>query len=282
MLLSPLDRSPKSRSRLGSWPADSVRAFTMADEEDGSTSPTQQDEQQKQQQLQQEEELAPSAANLQFTKYEQRLKRRQAPHHSKTEPAAPRHGQQKGLRQRRRRDDYAPTCSSCGRSCSSLQLAFNYVKAGTRRDPRGLCVGIITVALVVGFSALLQSTIQRAPVIFMKLAEDQTGEADLLLLPSSAPVVLRGRNQQQLSAESGLGIPLLNATEIELRTQDNDLVAGAAPRWLSLAKIENRDNPLRNASCVLLVIDSEREEQMGLGREWGLRKLGEQEVYVVR
>ena len=188
-----------------------------------------------------------------------------------------------------RRTQHEGTVRGSMRSCmAATLLAFNYVRAGSRRDRRSLCVGIITVALVVGFSTLLQSVIQSAPIIFLKLAEDQTGQADVLMLPDSQPSVVYGGGAGFMGSEAGTdgsssaSFTLLNSTMIEERLKDNELVAGAAPRWLALGKLANRDNPLRNTSCVIVVIDSAKEEAMGLGREWNLRPLGEQEVYVVR
>ena len=62
----------------------------------------------------------------------------------------------------------------------SMQLALRYVIASQSRQKAGLCVGISMVALVVAFSAVLQATVVQAPLIFLKLAEDSVGSADLV------------------------------------------------------------------------------------------------------
>jgi len=147
----------------------------------------------------------------------------------------------------------------------NAELAVQYVAANTRRAPRGLLVGISTVALVVGFAALLQSVVQRSPLVFMRLQEDQTGDADMVLVPES-------------SADNAS--PFLNATDINARLADNPLVKGAAARWLLLGSILSQDDAAVNTSAWVLVIDSDAEEAIGLGRNWNRRRLGEQEAYL--
>uniref|UniRef100_A0A6T6YUC0 ABC3 transporter permease C-terminal domain-containing protein n=1 Tax=Bicosoecida sp. CB-2014 TaxID=1486930 RepID=A0A6T6YUC0_9STRA len=147
----------------------------------------------------------------------------------------------------------------------NTQLALQYVGANTRRAPRSLVVGIATVALVVGFAALLQSVVQRSPLIFMRLQEDQTGDADMVLTPET-------------SADSAS--PFLNASEISHILRNNPHVIGAAPRWLLLGSVLRQDEPLVNTSAWILIIDSEKEAEIGIGRNWGRRRLGEQETYV--
>lgn len=147
----------------------------------------------------------------------------------------------------------------------NAQLAVQYVAANSRRAPRSLLVGIATVALVVGFAAMLQSIVQRSPLVFMRLQEDQSGDADMVLTPET-------------SADNTS--PFLNATEINQLLRDNPHVKGAAARWILLGSVLQQDNPDVNTSAWVLVIDSDAEEEIGLGRNWNRRRLGEQETYV--
>lgn len=86
------------------------------------------------------------------------------------------------------------------------------------------------------------------------------------------------------TTEGAVGIAgfLLNETDTALKLRANPAVRGTTPRWAVLADVLSRDEPTRNTSCFLLVIDSEREERIGLGVNWGRRPLGEQETYMVR
>lgn len=131
----------------------------------------------------------------------------------------------------------------------------------------------------------------KSALVFVKLSENQVGEYDLLLTPRlalfeggqfSLEVVNvtgdGGLNASSLSALAGRAF--LNESWIAAQLAgDKEEVRGTAPRWTVLAQALNRDDPQRNQSVVLLVIDSEREREIGLGRDWELRALGEQECY---
>lgn len=84
-------------------------------------------------------------------------------------------------------------------------------------------------------------------------------------------------------AADGAGITafVLNETRTAALLQGNPDIRGTAPRWAVLGDIFDNENLARNASCFVLVIDSQREEAIGLGRKWARRRLGEQEAYVV-
>ena len=151
---------------------------------------------------------------------------------------------------------------------ASAQLAAEYVASSLRRDRRAWAMGVTTVALVVAFSALLQSGIETSPVIFLKLAEEQAGEADVLLTPT-------------FSADNSL--PFQNWTLVNAAltgSVESADVAGSAPRWALLATAASNAAPARAASCIVLAIDSRQEAAIGLGRAWNRRPLGEGEAYV--
>ena len=157
-----------------------------------------------------------------------------------------------------------------GAAVANVQLAGDYVVSSLRRDRRAWCMGILTVTLVVAFSALLQSGIETSPVIFLKLAEEQAGESDALLTP-------------QFNADNTL--PFHNWTLVNAAltgTSGFADVAGSAPRWALLANAASRVQPARSASCIVLAIDSDQEASIGLGRAWGRRPLGEGEAYVAQ
>jgi hypothetical protein len=84
----------------------------------------------------------------------------------------------------------------------------------------------------------------KVPIIFFKMTEDTTGDADIMLTPS------RTNTSQS---------PFLNQTFVNERLQGNPLVWGTSARWNLLGRIYNRDVPTLNTSAMLLVIDSEHE-----------------------
>ena len=63
----------------------------------------------------------------------------------------------------------------------SLHLSISFIFASFKRDRRTVLIGIISVALVVGFAAALQSAVEASPAVFLKFSEDQTGEVDVVL-----------------------------------------------------------------------------------------------------
>jgi hypothetical protein len=57
-------------------------------------------------------------------------------------------------------------------------------------------------------------------------------------------------------------------------------LVGTSPRWLGLARVTRPDNSSVNSTAILLVIDSDREKEIGLGRTWTHRKLGASEAHI--
>ena len=64
-----------------------------------------------------------------------------------------------------------------------LVLGVNYVWSDTKRNRKNVFIGVFTLVLVLSSVCLLQNAIQKSPVIFQKVAENESGEFDLLLTP---------------------------------------------------------------------------------------------------
>ena len=76
---------------------------------------------------------------------------------------------------------------------TGLKFAVHYLSASWRRDSaRALKLAVATVAVSVGFIAIIASVIAIVPLIFMKMAEAEVSEADLLLVPDPGGVLVRG------------------------------------------------------------------------------------------
>lgn len=75
----------------------------------------------------------------------------------------------------------------------------------------------------------------------------------------------------------------LNNTEIhEKVVASAPLAVGATPRWVLLARALNTLDTTRNTSTAVLIIDSDREKELGLGRGWDHPPLGKNEAHVTR
>jgi len=152
-----------------------------------------------------------------------------------------------------------------GLRLASLVVAVKYVFSDSKKNRRAWFIGFFTVFLVVTFTTILQNAIAKSPIIFMKLAEDQVGEYDLLLTGQSTA------NSFQFWT---------NYTDIEDKVSSGSLVRGATPRWVVIGRVLNPLQTSLNSSSAFLIIDSEREREIGLGREWDHPDLNSLEVHV--
>ena len=84
----------------------------------------------------------------------------------------------------------------------TLNIIFRYLLTDIKKKPRSFKIGVFSIFLVVGFVALMQSVIQLSSVVFLKIAEGQTGDADLILTPTSA------ENDTRLADDSFTSNPL--------------------------------------------------------------------------
>ena len=61
----------------------------------------------------------------------------------------------------------------------------------------------------------------------------------------------------------------------------NDTVfKGFAPRWILPMMLRNVTNPARNTSCIMMIIDSEREAQMDFGTGFSSEIIGDSEMMI--
>lgn len=81
-------------------------------------------------------------------------------------------------------DTQEPTKSDLATSfkaaMGSMQLILDYILADTRRNHRSFAIGSSTVLIVVLFLTLIQNTLLRANLVFVRLAEDSVGSFDLV------------------------------------------------------------------------------------------------------
>ena len=148
---------------------------------------------------------------------------------------------------------------------SSLIFSLIYVTADTRKRFWSFLVGLITIAIVVFVVSILYNSILKANLIFLKLSEDNVGDADVYFTPKFTNLTT---------------IPFINNTEVSAKLKENPWMVGTSPRWVIFGNLQNRDYPDKNINGLLLVIDSEREEELGIGRIWPYRPLGEGEMHV--
>ena len=77
-----------------------------------------------------------------------------------------------------------------------------------------------------------------------------------------------------------VGLPILNFTHINKDLQNLEGFYGFAPRWTLICKLRNTTNPALNTSAILLVIDSKKEIEIGIGKSFPQVVIGQHEAIV--
>jgi len=68
----------------------------------------------------------------------------------------------------------------------SFRIMLRYLFADLKKKQRAFRIGFITILLVVTFVTALESGIQSVPLVFLKLAENEVGETDLIMTPTKS------------------------------------------------------------------------------------------------
>ena len=195
---------------------------------------------------------------------------------------------------------------------ADLNVAARYVAKNTARDRRGFAIGLATVLVLVTFVCLLENSIKKSPVIFMRLSENSVGEYDLVLSPlayntsvsssayTAAPTAdwLSGSASNSSSNSSSDGQDLLEAAGLGsllgsmfLNWSKYDALLGSCaavnssvPRWMMLGTFAPADvaSEPPNTSAVVLVMNDTLERAVGLGRNYHFAPLGDREAVVSR
>eukprot|EP01063_Lacrimia_lanifica_P005752 TRINITY_DN13486_c0_g1_i1.p1 TRINITY_DN13486_c0_g1~~TRINITY_DN13486_c0_g1_i1.p1 ORF type:complete len:1114 (+),score=414.00 TRINITY_DN13486_c0_g1_i1:45-3344(+) len=170
---------------------------------------------------------------------------------------------------------------------ATTKLSVQFTLSEYRQRASTYALGLASVVIVVWLVASLLTGTSKTPVVFMKLAEEQTGEMDILMLKDfrNARAAAGGDGDPFSSG----GLPLLNYTDLDekLRRSKFADAMGVAPRWLLTAGARRKwqtPSTLSNASdsvaVTIVMVDTAKEQQLRLGRLWPHRKLGEAEAHV--
>eukprot|EP01087_Luapelamoeba_hula_P011389 TRINITY_DN3089_c0_g1_i1.p1 TRINITY_DN3089_c0_g1~~TRINITY_DN3089_c0_g1_i1.p1 ORF type:complete len:1336 (+),score=202.48 TRINITY_DN3089_c0_g1_i1:44-4051(+) len=164
---------------------------------------------------------------------------------------------------------------------SETWVSLRYVTADSKRNKRNFFVAVVTIVIVVTFVVSLSTSITKSSLVFIKLAENTVGEYDVVMTPSTTPITMRPKGfEEEYSAGPQTETFLLNSTAMHNRLKNAKLVAGVAPRWTMLGRVGNRFDPSRNASTIILIIDTEQEKKIGLGRTWEYGTLDERQAVI--
>jgi hypothetical protein len=164
----------------------------------------------------------------------------------------------------------------------TLVTLVNYITTDIEKRPRSFKIGVFSIFLVVTFLVVLQSALELTPLVFLKMAQDKTGQYDFTILPISAENDTRLSSDSQ-DSNSNTSTPMfrgLNLTEIELKLERMTEIAGLAPRWLLPVEISNPDTPDTIFNVLGLILDSKREREIGIGSNSELEDLGQNDCWI--
>ncbi|CAG9323306.1 unnamed protein product [Blepharisma stoltei] len=166
---------------------------------------------------------------------------------------------------------------------SILSLLVNYLQSDMAKRPRSFRIGVCSVFIVVTFLSLLLSLILIGTVIYLKVAENEVGEADIILIPTPAANDTRTLNTTNVDSNNlQNSYRLINYREMEPYLEQVDTLSGYAPRWTLKAEVYNPDDPEEakfNTSSYIIIADTKLERDIGLGRSFSKVVLGYGEAF---
>lgn len=177
-------------------------------------------------------------------------------------------------------------------SClSNASVIYNYLSADLIKKQRSFKIGLISIYLVVFFITMLMNGISLCPTLFIRLSEDQVGEADFIFTP-----MLSKKDASKISstwekvfldepkeAETTLmNIQFIDFDDMKKRLENNTIIKGVMPRWILRGNTTNtlEDNSTNWAISTVFILNSKLENKYGMGRKLHLNALKENECYV--
>ncbi|CAD8134904.1 unnamed protein product [Paramecium octaurelia] len=173
----------------------------------------------------------------------------------------------------------------------TIRIVVEYIYSDIKKKPRSFKIGLFTIYLVVMFLALIQSAFSLSPLIFIQLAETTAGDTDLVFTPVPSENKTKsntdiGPQNSNFQASQNLvnGFSLVNQTEIVRITKGIGEIFDSAPRWLMIGNLQNPKENITKISdqirSFFLLIDSEKEISIGLGRRLDTNIINNNEVLV--
>ena len=125
-------------------------------------------------------------------------------------------------------------------SAFNTQVLFNYIFSDMFKKPKSYIIGIFTVSITVAFFAIIYNILDVSPVIFLKLAQDQVGESDFIFhakagqnISESGDKFIYGHDLDR-KVPPPIVWPLVNTTDLQLKTENSTYYNGFTPRWFGL------------------------------------------------
>ena len=169
-------------------------------------------------------------------------------------------------------------------------VILNYLKSDLIKKQRSFKIGLISIFLVVFFLTMISHVISLSPLIFFRLVEESVSEADMIFIPKiSSGYVQKSNNRfnkfiiekKELSSEI-FNFRMLDFDFIKEKLQNISFLKGVSPRWMFMGNTTSSGiNGTGNwALSNLILLDSDLENKIGMGRKNYLKRLYLNECYV--
>jgi hypothetical protein len=135
---------------------------------------------------------------------------------------------------------------------------------------------------------VLYSILDMLPLIFLKQAQDTVGESDFIYRAKAAENVSESVNNfmyqynglYNRSPAPETSSSFVNCTQLEEMTKDFSNYNGVAPRWFAVGDFSNPDETSLKTSGIIMILDTEKEKEIGLGRDFTKTLLGPAQAFV--
>lgn len=172
----------------------------------------------------------------------------------------------------------------------NIFVLTSYIIADLKKKPKSYKIGVFTVTLTVSFIILLYSILDVLPLVFLKQAQNSVGEADFVFNSVSPQNISQSvdtyiynnayQTTRVVPAENAL--PFIDYVEFISQVREAKDFDGFAPRWYGIASFANFNNLSVTAKGLIMVLDSEKEVKIGLGRDFSKKILNDGQAFMTR
>jgi hypothetical protein len=172
----------------------------------------------------------------------------------------------------------------------NIFVLTSYIIADLKKKPKSYKIGVFTVTLTVSFIILLYSILDVLPLVFLKQAQNTVGEADFVfnsvspqnISQSADTYIYNNVYQANRIVPSDNALPFINYQEFLTQVSGNSDFEGFVPRWYGIASFANVDNLSVTAQGLIMILDSEKEVKIGLGRDFTKEILNRGQAFMTR
>lgn len=146
------------------------------------------------------------------------------------------------------------------------------------------------MTVTISFIVILYSILDVLPLLFLKQAQNTVGESDFVYRAKAAENISQSAdyfayNYDRSSVRTEIpdnSSAFINYTYINEKVEGFGKYKGVAPRWFGVADFINPNKTDKETSGIVMVLDTKKEKDIGLGRDFTKELLGENQAFVIR